>query len=110
VLLVFLNGEMCAVPVGKFRTRRLRQGQVVLQGMSGSERSAVGSLPDFSHHSYTHHCVFDNLVNMLLYASSGLRAPGTNGTIQEETPQGYPIETRVPFKQDRRVETEIRSQ
>ena len=47
---------------------------------------------------------------MLLYASRGVRAPGTNGTIQEETPQGYPIKTRVPLKQDWRVETEIRSQ
>ena len=47
---------------------------------------------------------------MLLYASSWLRAPGTNGTVQEETPQGYQIKTRVPIKQDRRVETEIRAQ
>lgn len=100
MLLVFLNRALCIVPIRKFRTRRLRQGQLVLQGMSGSERSTVGSLPDFSHHSYTHHSVFNNLVSMLLYASRGVRAPGTNGTIQEETPQGYPIKTRVPLKQD----------
>ena len=78
--------------------------------MPGSERSSVGSVSDLSHHPYTHHCLFNNLVDMLLYASSGLRAPGTNGTVQEETPQGYQIETRVPFKQDRRIETEIRPQ
>lgn len=101
VLLVFNKIAMCILPVGKFRTRRLRQGLLVPQGVSGSERSTVGSLPDFSHHPHTHHCVFNNLVNMLLYASSGLRAPGTNATIQEETPQGYPIEIRVSFKQDR---------
>lgn len=101
VLLVFVNRAMCILPVGKFRTRRLRQGYLVPQGVSGSERSTVGSLADFRHHSHTHHRVFNNLVDMLLYASSGLRASGTNGTIQEETPQGDPIEIRVPFKQDR---------
>ena len=101
MLLVYHNRAMCILPVGKFRTRGLRQGKLVPQGVSGSERSTVGSFPDFSHHPHSHHCVFNNLVNMLLYASSGLRAPGTNGTIQEETPQGHPIEIRVPFKQDR---------
>lgn len=101
VLLVSVNRAMCNLPVGKLRTRRLRQGWLVPQGVSSSERYTVGSVADFSHHSHTHHRVFNNLVDMLLYASSGLRAPRTNGAIQEETPQGYPIEIRVPFKQDR---------
>ena len=78
VLLVLLNREMCFLPFGRFRARRLRQGKLVPQGVPVGERSTVGSLPDFSHHSHTHHCVFNNLVNMLLYASSGIRASGTN--------------------------------
>lgn len=54
--------------------------------MPDRERSIVGAITDSGHYPHPDHCVFNNLANMLLYASSGIRAPGTNGTVQEEAP------------------------
>ena len=67
----------------------------------------MGSPSDISHNSHPDHCLSHDLVDMLLYAGSRIRAPGTYGTVQEETPQGYPTETRVPLQQDRRTKKEI---
>ena len=67
----------------------------------------MGSPSDISHNSHPDHCLPHNLVDMLLYAGSRIRAPGTHGTVQEETPEGYPTETRVPLQQDRRTEKKI---
>lgn len=65
--------------------------------MPDSEWPDVGSVSDTGYHSYTDPCLSDHLVNMLLYASGRVRAPGAHGTFQEETPQGYPAEARVPL-------------
>ena len=46
----------------------------------------MGSPSDISHNSHPDHCLSHNLVDMLLYAGSRIRAPGTHGTVQEETP------------------------
>ena len=77
--------------------------------MPGSEGSPVGSVTYISHYFHTNNCVHHNLVDMLLYASSGVRAPRTSGAFQEETPQGYPVKARFPLQQDRRIKKEIRS-
>lgn len=57
--------------------------------MPGSQGSAVGFVPHISHHFHTDNCLHHNMVDMLLHASRGLRALGTNGLVQEKTPQGY---------------------
>lgn len=67
----------------------------------------MGSSSDNGHNSHTDHCLPHNMVDMLLYASGRIRAPGAHGTVQEETPQRYTTEARVPFQQNRRTEKEI---